>query len=612
MRTTNNGAASGVSPARSWMASQWANQRTTGRLLILMLLGLFAVAAPGFFCASNTASAVALFEPDAPMVVLPPLLDLYDGQFVPQFCAYGHLPAYFSGALFAPLLVPLKLHSGAIDYFYFVLAMRSAQLLMGALTLVYVYRLGLLYLPPWLALAGAALVLAMPEFGHWTLSIHPDIYQTAAIAAAAFYLIRWLQSAKRGDWWLSAVCAGLATAAKFFGVFLFPAAAWAAWVGSNAPGRTIGRRLAVALGRSLGYAAAAMAVFALFNVRILLWDERCRAWFAHIGAVPQAAGAARELFAGKLSNLSSPNLLGPLFLAVYVVAALRWAAAAAANRRAPHDCPGASLGVVHVALATFAVYYFGIYSDAYNIYHGERYALPLFVLLPIPTLALLYELVVHPRFRRWGWLLSGLIAATSALRIFGAPLDFYYPLPTVIDRRLYVEMLYVADDCDKQMLTTAYRLADGADRARMQRPLAAELEGRLREYWRQRCFLWSRPTTAAHRLTFPYRKERTAAFRTRAWVIAQVKPDAALYAEPGLNLLPTTLTSVAYSDNLDLPTRNVYVEALDLGKIDRMRPDYVLTAHGCVADAVLAHDARYETAARLAGKGEVFILRRKP
>ena len=606
MPTTNDSLGSGVSRAR------WSQRRVTDGLLILMLLGLFGAAAPGFFFASDTASAVALFEPDAPAVVMPPLLDLYNGQLVPQFCAYGHLPAYFSGALFAPLLVPMKLYSGSIDYFYFALAMRGAQLLMGALALVYVYRLGLICLPPWLALVGAALVLAMPEFGHWTLSIHPDIYQTAAIAAAVFYLVRWGQSGRRGDWLFSAVCAGLAAAAKFYGVFLFPAAAWAAWSGSRASGGAIGRRVAVALGLSAVYVAVAMAVFALFNVRILLWDERCREWFLIIGAIPQAAGAASELFAGKLSNWSSPNLLGPLFLAVYLVAALRWVVAMAANRRAPHDWPGASLGVVHAALATFAVYYFGIYSDAYNIYHGERYALPLFVLLPVPTLALLYELTASPKFGRWGWLLSGLVAATSALRIVGAPLDVYYPLPTVIDRRLYVHMLYVCDDRDRATLTAAYRLADGAERARMQRPLAPDLEDRLREYWRQRCFLRSRPTTAAHRLTFPYRKERTAAFGVRAWIIAHAKADATLYAEPGLNLLPTTMSSVEYSDNRDLPTRNVCVEAIDLRKINRLRPDYVLTAHAPVADAVLKRDAQYELAERLAGKGEVFILRRRP
>ena len=45
----------------------------------------------------------------------------------------------------------------------------------------------------------------MSEFWTWTIDIHPDIFQIATLSASAFYLIRYQQSGRRADFWVSAI-----------------------------------------------------------------------------------------------------------------------------------------------------------------------------------------------------------------------------------------------------------------------------------------------------------------------------------------------------------------------------------------------------------------------
>jgi hypothetical protein len=583
--------------------------RCCGWLLALLLMAYAGLLVPAFPKASRTASAVKIFEPDAPAHVVPALMDLYRGRLVPGFSVYGHFPAYLAGALAAPVLVPLKMLHGAPSYIHFVLALRMAQLLMALLTVVFLFRLARLYLPPWLALTAALLLLTMHEFHFWTLNLHPDIFQAAMFAMAVFYIVRHQQSGRRRDFFLAAVLGGCAAAAKYYGFFLLPVVPLLLLSGKVEKFRVAPGAWRAMLRGSLLFGVIMVSVFLVFNLRILSVDEEVSKWLGIFGQLNAAPSHPGDLLGAKLANFASGALFGCTFLLVYVFAALGllWSDLRLLRhgtfRLHPYQ-------VLHLSLLVFALYYFVIFNDSYNVYHGERYPLAFMCLAPAAVLLLLQQLWVGRRWRPVAVALGVVLLITTALRVSGSRLDGFRPLPRAIDERLFTAILYGAIPADQQLLNAAYQVAPGADRARLRAGLSGEQRRRLDEYWRLRGILLHMPRPLWDLLVYPYFKETAAAFKVRGWVVAHVRPGSVILTETDFNLLPTTVESVSYSDNRDLPTQDIYCDKVDEENIAKFRPDYIFTAYAHVAEPLLARRDDYALADQLTTGGAVYILAR--
>lgn len=583
--------------------------RCCGWLLALLLLAYAGLLVPAFPKASRTASAVKIYEPDAPAHVIPALMDLYRGRLIPGFCVYGHFPAYLAGALAAPVLVPLKLLHGAPGYIHFVLALRMAQLLMALLTVVFLFRLARLQLPPWLALAAALLLLTMHEFHFWTLNLHPDIFQAAMFAMAVFYLVRHQQCGRRRDFFLAAVLGGCAAAAKYYGFFLLPVVPLLLLSGKVEQFRVAPGAWRAMLRDSLLFGLVMVSVFLVFNLRILSFDEEVGKWLGVFGQLNAAPSHPGDLLAAKLANFASGALFGRTFLLLYVLAALGllWSDLRLLRQGTFRLHP---YQVLHLSLLVFVVYYFAIFNDSYNVYHGERYPLAFMCLAPAAVLLLLWQLWTGRRWRPVAVTLGTVLLFTTVLRVSGSRLDGFRPLPRAMDERLFTAILYGATPADQRLLNATYEVAPGADRARLRARLSSEQRLQLNEYWRQRGVLLQIPHPLWDLLVYPYFKETTSAFKVRGWVAAHVRPGSVILTEPDFNLLPTTLESVSYSDNRDLPTQAVYCDKIDEESIAKFRPDYIFTAFAHVAEPLLARRDDYALADQLTSGGVVYILAR--
>jgi hypothetical protein len=586
------------------------DHRRCAVILALLLVVFVAVTVPGSFKGSSTASAVFLHEPDAPIFVLPSLMELYDGRLVPKFRVYGHFPAYFSAALFAPVLLPMKLLHGSIDYFYFVLAMRVSQLVMAVVAVIYVYRLGLLCLPPPWALAAVALVLSMSEFCKWTLTIHPDIYQAAAIVAAEFYLARHLRNGRRRDLCLSAACAGVATAAKLYGVFVLPAVAVAVFSGRIAGFRLEKKSLVAAINSGLLYLAILLAVFFSFNLRILSFDADVRLWLGLFNGMHSVRGSAGDLFTAKVATIVSPNLFGLFFPLAYVLSAA-WLLAVDARRWRNGDFTLHPYQAVHLVVGAYVLYFLVLYSDSFNIYHSERYLLPFMCLLPVSVLLVLRSLFAQPGMRFLGWGLTTAVVLTAAVRGCGCALYVYRPMPVAIRTALYDRIRYGLAEADKQLLSSVYQVAPGSGRARLRGDLTAEECDRALDFWRNRSYLLTSPSPFWRVLAFPYRKERFATFKTRAWIAENAPSDAVVYAEPSMNLMDTPLAHFCHSDNDDLPTKNIHTGPIQWETVARLRPDFILTINKTAVDEILGKSEDYQLLEHLVSENEAYIVGRR-
>ncbi len=584
--------------------------RCCGWLLALLLIAYAGLLVPAFPKASQTASAVKIYEPDAPAHVVPALMDLYRGRLVPGFSIYGHFPAYLAGALGAPLLVPLTLLHGAPGYIHFVLTLRMAQLLMAVLTVVFLFRLARLYLPPWLALAAALWLLSMHEFHFWTLHLHPDIFQAAMFAMAMFYLVRHQQSGCRRDFFLAAALGGCAAAAKYYGFFLLPVVPLLLLSGKVERFRVAPGAWRALLRDSLLFGGIMVVVFLAFNLRILSFDAEVGKWlgvFRQLNASPSQPG---DLLSAKLANFTSGALFGRTFLLVYVLAALSlfWTDLRQLRHGTFRLHPYQAL---NLTLLVFALYYFGIFNDPYNVYHGERYPLVFMCLAPAVVLLLLQQLWVGRRGRPVAVALGAALLLTTALRVSGSRLDGYRPLPRAIDERLFTAILYGAAPADQKLLSTAYAAAPSTDRVRLCAGRSTVQGLQLNEYWRHRGTLLQVPQPLWTLLAYPYLKETTAAFKLRGWVVAHVRPGRVILTEPDFNLLPTTLESVRYSDNRDLPTQDIHCGKIDEESIVRFRPDYIFTAYAHVAEPLLARRDEYALKDQLTAGGTIYILARR-
>ena len=584
--------------------------RCCGWLLALLLLAYTCVLVPAFPKASRTVSAVKIFEPDAPVHVVTPLVEIYHGRLVPGFCVYGHFPAYLTGVLSAPVLVPLTILLGAPNFIHFVLALRLVQLLMATLAVVFLFRLARLYLPPLLALAAAVWPLTVHEFHFWTLNLHPDIFQVAMLMMAVFYLVRYQQAGLRRDFFLAAVLGGCAAAAKYYGFFLLPVVPLLRLSGKVENFRVLPGAWRVMLRDSLLFGVIMAAVFFVFNLRILSFDAEVSKWLGVFGQLNAASSHPGDLLSAKLSNFTSGALFGCTFLLVYVLAAssLLWTDLRQLRQGMFRVHPYL---VIHLILAVFALYYFSLFNDAYNVYHGERYPLPFMCLTPAAVLLLLHQLWLGRRWRPLAVALGVVLLLTTALRVSGSRLDGYRPLPRAIDERLFTVILYGAEPSDQALLKAAYDVAPGADRARLRAGLSDAQWLQLNDYWRQRGALLQVPMPLGRLLTYPYHKEEGAAFKVRGWVVAHVRPGRSILTEPDFNLLPTASERASYSDNRDLPTQNIYCDKIDEESIAAFSPDYIFTAYAHVAEPLLAAHDEYALADQLIAGNTIYILIRR-
>jgi hypothetical protein len=586
-------------------------QRSAHLVLLLVMMSYAAVAVPGLFKAADNSAAVGILERDAPRNVLPPLMDLYDGQLVPNFCAYGHLPAYFTGTVFAPLLAPMKLLSGRIDYMWFVVTMRASQLLMAALAVFYLFRLARLCLPAWLSLAAAMCMLTMAEFQCWTLSLHPDIYQAATFIAAMYYLVLYQQTGGNRQLYISAVFAGLATAAKYYGVFIIPAAVWTLLSCRIAGARLLPGTIRFVVKKAALYCAIVIAVFLLLNLRILCFSEDVHAWLERLREFHAARDTvAGELLTGKIANIVSTRLLGPIFTAAYLLCAAAWGLDVLRRLRRGAFVPDA-YQAIHVSALVFAVYYFAVYDDGFNLFHGERYLLPFVCVAPLPVLLTLYRMSGRQRLRLAVAAVAVVLAASAGLRVIGRPLDIYRPTPVAMNRPIYDSIFYAAAEADQRLLAGCYDVQGGTfDRARLRPGISPEQIVAIRDFWLSRTSLLGYPLPCWHWLKLLYHREDRADFKIRAWVKAYVPKDSVIYADGAMNLLPTETRHVDYADNEDLPTKRINVGRVTPEAIREYRPDYIFTLNQGVADRIRADDSRYVLVKRLTAGNVVHILGR--
>lgn len=589
-------------------------------LVALLVVGFVAKVWPATYSAADQSAVLFPHEFDAVATVMPPLLEIYSGEIPPKFAVYGHFPAYLTALVSLPVLGPIKLIHGAIDYTYFVRAMRWTQLGMAVITVVYVFRIGTLIMPPLAAVFPVILLLTMTEFYTWTLRLHPDIFQTAMLVVAVFYLMRGQQNGTWRDLCLSAVAAGLSTASKYYGVFIFPAVALALVSGKVIGFRRVPGAVREVLLRGTVYGLIVVALFSVINVRLFFSAAELRDHVALMEQLTAEPGQRFLLFASKVGILVSPNLLGAAVPILYV-AAWAWICAGDGRQWIKGNLVFHPSQVIHATCWSFFLYFLLLFADVFNLYQGDRYALPFLCLAPIPVVHLLSSMLTVPG-RSPGvvfpWTVRAaavvLIALTGFLqvrRVAGEPLDLYRPTPRLLQVQIMSAVLGpVTSAEDRQLLQASYEPCS-ATMFRLKTGLASEQRHQLRHYWRERTAL-VRTATPWQVLEHFRARDKWIGLAARQWVIDNVPRDAVIYTERFLGLLPTNLKPVLYADNEDLPTKNIHEDMqIDPAKVPTLRPDYILTASSAKASALAAQYNDYALAAALQTGGEILILKRR-
>lgn len=382
------------------------------RLATFLLVCFVVLMLPGLFPASGDRFEILTFSWDEMFFMLPPFRDIARGQY-PSFYTYGNVPAFAAALIFWPVLLITGQTSLTNSAFHLVVMCRITQLVVATLGLYTLYRLSLRFCSSIGALIILALAMSSPALCIWTFTLHPDVYQATLFYGAVFFLVRYVVQANEESWVRSAALCGLSVGCKYWGIFLFPAAACAAWSSSPHGGgwwKSLVRYIAVALG-----------AFLVFNMRFIT-DTRALydlfLFYKQQNKPVEAHVLNPDLWRMKLSLLTSPQFYGSLFMLAYgMVLAVRVREAI----RQPDRRHFQPLDVLHTCFLSMLAYFLIFFNDVANLPDGERYLLPFMPLLLIPVVSALESAASRQRLRLVAIAVGLVLAISQVARVTGLP-----------------------------------------------------------------------------------------------------------------------------------------------------------------------------------------------
>jgi hypothetical protein len=228
------------------------------------------------------------------------------------------------------------------------------------------------------------------EVFRWTAFVHPDIQQLSMTLAGCYCLLKYMDSRNRKYFFASAIFAGLATASKYFGVFLVPAAAVAALAvclpRSNATAAAIYQSARL----TLLYAGVHTLAYLIATPPLIRRPLRSlRFMFGfHAGEerVTLANAFSTDLWQRKATLLFDNVFLGRAICAGFVIA-LMWTVTASIVRRRIEG-----VHVLNTVIISFCIVFLALWGDVFNIDGGYRYLLQPVALVPIVIAVALNDL----------------------------------------------------------------------------------------------------------------------------------------------------------------------------------------------------------------------------
>ncbi len=352
------------------------------RLSALDILALALVVAYGALCASTIMQAyrtyeeLFAFETDGPFYLIR-LDDLVHGRIDEMFI-YGGFPILAAYLFSLPLLLFDHFSGHANHVASLIIGFRLSQTFFTALSAWFVYRIAASLASRLLGVICLLSFVSLNVVLRWTALLHPDVQQLAMTLASCYLLIEYCRSGRLKHFVMSAVFAGFATACKYFGVFLIPAA-MIAILAADPPQAPIRAWLLRAVRRAAIYAVVHTAAFLSTNPQIF---KSAFGNFQYTAAAVENVLAPGSLFSMDLWQrkallLFDDTLLGAGMCVAFVTIAAFLIARSIVRRRVDR---------VHV-LTAFIVSYFLVFfvfwRDVFNIAGGHRYLMQVAALVPI-------------------------------------------------------------------------------------------------------------------------------------------------------------------------------------------------------------------------------------
>lgn len=326
------------------------------------------------------------FETDGPFYLI--LLDrLAHGELEPSLF-YGYFPILAAFVFSLPVRLVNSLFGSGDLVTSLIIGFRLSQIFFVLLSGWLVYRITALLSSRLLGIICLISFFSIGEVLKWTAFLHPDIQQVAMTLSACYCLIKYLESRQTRYFFVSAIFAGFATASKFFGIFLIPAAAVAAlavWLPQadvKAAFRQVVRLVVIYAGiHAIAYLVASppFLLRPLRNLRYIMGFSSGdnRLVFGNM--------VSTDLWERKALLLFDNVFLGRSICIAFVTAVIWTIAASTARRRID------GVHVVTAVILSYFVCFFALWGDVFNINGGYRYLLQPVALIPIVIAVGLYD-----------------------------------------------------------------------------------------------------------------------------------------------------------------------------------------------------------------------------
>lgn len=367
----------------AWMAGQLRRIRAY-RPSALDVVAMLIIAAYGALCWSTVFHAyrgyeeVWTFETDGPFYLH--LLDLLaHGELRPS-AFYGYFPILAAYVFSIPVRVFNWVFGSGDLITSLIVGFRVSQIFFVLLAgwLVYLIASSLSSRP--LAIVCLVSFFSVSEFLKWTIYIHPDVQQVSMTLAGCYCLIRYLESREQAYFFVSAIFAGLATASKYFGVFLVPAAAVAALAVYLPQCRLMTAVYRSAVLSAL-YAGVHIIAYLIATPPLLRRPLRSLRYMTEFhsgeGRVVFGNAISADLWQHKAKLLFDNAFLGKTICIAFAVAVVWTVATSIVRKRID------GVHILTTIILSYCIVFLALWGDLFNINGGYRYLLQPVALMPI-------------------------------------------------------------------------------------------------------------------------------------------------------------------------------------------------------------------------------------
>jgi hypothetical protein len=330
------------------------------------------------------------FETDGPFYVI--LLDrLAHGEVEPS-AYYGYFPILAAYAFSLPVRLVNYVFGSDESITSLIVGFRVSQIFFVLLAGWLVYLIATSLSTRLLGIVCLISFFSVSEVFRWTAFIHPDIQQISMTLAGCYFLIKYMESRHKTYFFISAVFAGFATASKYFGVFLIPAAAVAALAVCLPQSRPM-TAIRQSVRWAVLYGAVHTVAYLIATPPLIRHPLRSLRYMIDFSSGDRRVllenAFSADLWQRKAKLFFDNAFLGRAICVAFVVAVIWTLAASIARRR---------IDRVHVLTAiviSYCVGFLALWGDLFNIEGGYRYLLQPAALVPIVIVVALDDAGKH-------------------------------------------------------------------------------------------------------------------------------------------------------------------------------------------------------------------------